>query len=446
MIIDLRDRLNAAYADIDILKAENDELRDSVATLEAELEERARIIDELMIQLATINQERDALLVSNSMLTETNDELRSILVDRDTEIERLSMDLRLLRTTLDEARMALGDERIRTRRLHIQLEDARRSFLSLLSACHSGDEMDVLAQVAFEELGAAAQTCIGNHASLIIERDTLIADLQTMTEERNRLRTTLDEQEPTYAELRDHVALLEAQQERLVTIIAAASGNETMDIRIIERDLTIVIEERDRLAAELSSQDPAYELVVSRLSAVAAENQRLSALLERQDPDYDIVIAQLEQVTRERDHVIGMLDSQNPSYIVLKSQVQSLTNERDRLLALVSAQDPSYDAIANRLEAVTIERDRLSAALAEQTPSYAVIKAQLEEALIELESCQTRRRNMSEELQRLQRVVRENNVFIESQRSQLGDQEAYIARLITGTSSAAELAAVCAAQ
>ena len=90
----------------------------------------------------------------------------------------------------------------------------------------------------------AAQTCIGNHASLIIERDTLIADLQTMTEERNRLRTTLDEQEPTYAELRDHVALLEAQQERLVTIIAAASGNETMDIRIIERDLTIVIEER----------------------------------------------------------------------------------------------------------------------------------------------------------------------------------------------------------
>lgn len=446
LIIDLRDRLNAAYADIDILKAENDELRDSVATLEAELEERARIIDELMIQLATINQERDALLVSNSMLTETNDELRSILVDRDTDIERLSMDLRLLRTTLDEARMALGDERIRTRRLHIQLEDARRSFLSLLSACHSGDEMDVLAQVAFEELGAAAQTCIGNHASLIIERDTLIADLQTMTEERNRLRTTLDEQEPTYAELRDHVALLEAQQERLVTIIAAASGNETMDIRIIERDLTIVIEERDRLAAELSSQDPAYELVVSRLSAVAAENQRLSALLERQDPDYDIVIAQLEQVTRERDHVIGMLDSQNPSYIVLKSQVQSLTNERDRLLALVSAQDPSYDAIANRLEAVTIERDRLSAALAEQTPSYAVIKAQLEEALIELESCQTRRRNMSEELQRLQRVVRENNVFIESQRSQLGDQEAYIARLITGTSSAAELAAVCAAQ
>ena len=184
----------------------------------------------------------------------------------------------------------------------------------------------------------------------------------------------------------------------------------------------------------------------ARPSARAAENQRLSALLERQDPDYDIVIAQLEQVTRERDHVIGMLDSQNPSYIVLKSQVQSLTNERDRLLALVSAQDPSYDAIANRLEAVTIERDRLSAALAEQTPSYAVIKAQLEEALIELESCQTRRRNMSEELQRLQRVVRENNVFIESQRSQLGDQEAYIARLITGTSSAAELAAVCAAQ
>ena len=159
-----------------------------------------------------------------------------------------------------------------------------------------------------------------------------------------------------------------------------------------------------------------------------------------------ILVLQLEQVTMERDHLIGILDSQDPSYIVLKSQVENLTAERDRLLALLSVQDPSYETIASRLEAVTIERDRLAAALAEQTPSYAVIKAQLEEALVSLQGCETTRRNMSEELVRLQRVVRENNSFIESQRSQLDDQEAYIARLVTGASSAAELEAICAAQ
>ena len=88
----------------------------------------------------------------------------------------------------------------------------------------------------------------------------------------------------------------------------------------------------------------------------------------------------------------------------------------------------------------------MAAALAGQNPSYAVIKAQLEEALISLEGCETSRRNMSEELARLQRVVRENNAFIDNQRGQLSDQEAYIARLITGGSSAAELEALCAAQ
>ena len=53
---------------------------------------------------------------------------------------------------------------------------------------------------------------------------------------------------------------------------------------------------------------------------------------------------------------------------------------------------------------------------------------------------------MSEELKRLQRVVRENNAFIEIQRTHLDDQEAYIARLITGASNAAELEAICAAR
>ena len=95
---------------------------------------------------------------------------------------------------------------------------------------------------------------------------------------------------------------------------------------------------------------------------------------------------------------------------------------------------------------MTIERDRLAAALAKQTPSYSVIKAQLTDALVQLEGCETSRRSMSEELARLQRVVRENNAFIDSQRTQLSDQEGYIARLITGGSSAAELEALCAAR
>lgn len=446
LVIDLRDRLNAAYIEIDSLKTSNEDLSAQVRALELELEERTRIIDELMIELASVTQERDTLLIANTELTATNENLLLIIEEKDVEIEDLTLDLRALRMTLDEARMALGDERIRTRRLHLQLEEARGSFLNLLSSCHTDEEMAVFAEAKFEDLGDAARACIGDYSALIIERDTLVDDLMTRTAERNALQTTLSEQDPNYAVLRDRVAELEAQQDSLLAIIAAASGNDDINVTLIERDLTLVIEERDRLRAELTAQDPAYDLVVSRLAVVEAENERLVALLDRQDPGYDEVILQLEQVTMERDHLISVLDSQDPSYIVLKSQVENLTAERDRLLALVSVQNPSYETIANRLEVVTIERDRLAAALAEQTPSYSVIKAQLEEALISLESCETSRRNMTEELARLQRVVRENNTFIESRRNQLDDQEAYIALLVTGASSAAELEAICAAQ
>lgn len=446
LVIDLRDRLNAAYVEIDALKLENDDLTVRVRALEMELEERTKIIDDLMIQLASVTEDRDGLLVANSELTTTNQNLRFVIEERDVEIQDLTLDLRALRTTLDEARMALGDERIRTRRLHLQLDEARGSFLDLLQSCSTDEEMALFAEAKFEDLGDAAKACIGEYSSLLITRDTLVADLQTMTDERDALHATLSEQDPSYAVLRDRVEELETQYESLIAVIASATGNDDINITLIERELTTIVEERDRLRAELTAQDPAYDLVVSRLAMVESENERLVALLDRQDPGYDQVVLLLEQVSRERDHLISVLDSQDPSYIVLKSQVENLTAERDRLLALLSVQDPSYETITNRLEVVSIERNRLAAALAEQTPSYAVIKAQLEDALISLEGCETSRRNMTEELARLQRVVRENNAFIENQRGQLSDQETYIARLITGGSSAAELEALCAAQ
>ena len=446
LIIDLRDRLNAAYVEIDSLTAENADLSDRVRVLELELEERTKIIDDLMIQLATVTEERDGLLIQNLELTKSNEQLIVVLQERDTEIEGLTLDLRAIRTTLDEARMALGDERIRTRRLHLQLEEARGSFLGLLASCHTDEEMTVFAEAKFEDLGEAARACIGDYSALIVERDTLVADLSAVTSSRDDLQAVIDEQVPSYMALRQRVDALEAQQNSLLALISSASNRSDLDVTSIERELTLVIEERDDLRAQIIAQDPAYDLVVSRLAMVEAENERLSALLERQDPGYDIIVAQLEQVTVERDRLISILDSQDPSYIVLKSQVESLTAERDRLLMLISVQDPSYETITNRLQAVTIERDRLAAALAKQTPSYSVIKAQLTDALVQLEGCETSRRSMSEELARLQRVVRENNAFIDSQRTQLSDQEGYIARLITGGSSAAELEALCAAR
>lgn len=449
LVIDLQDRLNASFVEIDTLKTENEDLRARVMVLEAEVADKTKIIDDLMAQLKLVTDERDTLLISNQELTSANESLLIVIEEKDAEIADLTLDLRAIRTTLDEARMALGDERIRVQRLFNQLEEARQSFLGLLSACHTDEEVAAFAEAKFEDLGDAARACIGNYSSVVIERDTLIAELESVTTTRDSLQTMIDDQVPTYAALRSQLEELEAQRSSLIAIIQSASGGDggdDIDITIIERDLTLVVEERDRLRSQLEAQDPAYSLVVSRLSMVEAENERLLVLLNSQDPSYEVVVRQLEQVTAERDRLVAVLDSQDPSYLVLKSQVESLTAERDRLLALISVQDPSYETIRERLETTTIERDRLASILAQQTPSYDVLKAQLDEVIVRLEGCETARANMSEELARLQRVVRENNAFIESQRSQLDDQEAYIARLITGGSSAAEIEAICNAQ
>ena len=75
-----------------------------------------------------------------------------------------------------------------------------------------------------------------------------------------------------------------------------------------------------------------------------------------------------------------------------------------------------------------------------------MLEARLTEVMAQLSDRSFARDNLGAELARLQRVVRENNAIIDAQRSQLGDQEGYIARLITGGADGADLDRLCAAR
>ena len=98
------------------------------------------------------------------------------------------------------------------------------------------------------------------------------------------------------------------------------------------------------------------------------------------------------------------------------------------------------------LETALAQRDALEQVLAEQEPAYDVLEARLAEVMALLNDCSAKRDNLGAELARLQRVVRENNGIIDAQRSQLGDQEGCISRLITGGADAADLDRLCAAR
>ena len=92
------------------------------------------------------------------------------------------------------------------------------------------------------------------------------------------------------------------------------------------------------------------------------------------------------------------------------------------------------------------QRDTHQQELARQNPAYDVLEARLTEVMAQLSDRSFARDNLGAELARLQRVVRENNAIIDAQRSQLGDQEGYIARLITGGADGADLDRLCAAR
>jgi len=274
IVSDLQVRLDGALQAVEaeqVYKAQTGVL---IQSLHGELLEKSAIIDGIMQQLTASKNRRSALEAQNAALRQTHGQLTTEIAVRDEEIGRLQLDLEALQTTLTDARLAVGDERIRSQRLMMQVEDARSSLLSLLEICHTGDALADLSAVGFTELGEAARACIADFAGMHAERQQLAASLE------------------------------------------------------------VALSQRDTYQQELAGQNPAYDVLEARLAEVMAQ----------------------------------------------------------------------------------------------------------------LSDCSSARDNLGAELARLQRVVRENNAIIDTQRSQLGDQEGYIARLITGGADGADLDRLCAAR
>ena len=274
MVVDLQARLDQALKEVAAEQNQHARTVTLVKSLHAELLEKTAVIDGIMQQLSASESRRDALEAQNTALRLTHGELTAEIAVRDEEISRLHLDLEALQATLTDARLAVGDERIRSQRLMMQVEEARSSLLSLLQICHSDEDLARLSTAGLTELGDVTRACVADYSSMHTERRQLTASLET--------------------------------------------------------------------------------------------------------------------------------------------------------------------ALA--------QRDALEQVLAEQEPAYDVLEARLAEVMALLNDCSAKRDNLGAELARLQRVVRENNGIIDAQRSQLGDQEGYIARLITGGADAADLDRLCAAR
>ena len=170
IVVDLQNRLSVTFTDYEAERAKHASSLALVERLRTELAEKSSVIDGIMQQLSASESRRSALEAQNAALRVTPGELTAELAVRDEEIGRLQVDLEALQATLTDARLAVGDERIRSQRLMMQVEDARSSLLSLLEICHTRDALEDLSTVGFTELGEATRACIADFASMHAER------------------------------------------------------------------------------------------------------------------------------------------------------------------------------------------------------------------------------------------------------------------------------------
>ena len=247
LLADLQQRLNIAFSDIERERGQHAMLLAQVERLQTDLAEKSAVIDGIMQQLSASEASRSALEAQTAALRLTQNGLRLEITERDDRIYRLQLDLEALQATLLEARLAVGDERIRNQRLIMQIEDARTSFISLLEICLAGEDLSALSEADFNDLGAAARTCLIDHGEMHSEYAALTARLEVALAERNAFEQKLEAQDPTYPVLQARLADVMAQ----LSDCSTARDNLDSELerlqRVVRENNTIIDAQRGQL-------------------------------------------------------------------------------------------------------------------------------------------------------------------------------------------------------
>ena len=270
IVSDLQVRLDGALQAVEAEQVYKTQTGVLIQSLHGELLEKSAIIDGIMQQLSASKSRHSALEAQNAALRQTHGELTAEIAVRDEEISRLQLDLEALHTTLTDARLAVGDERIRSQRLMMQVEDARSSLLSLLEICHTGDALVDLNAVGFTELGEAARACIADYAGMHAERQQLTASLEVALSQRDSYQQELAGQDPAYDVLEARLAEVMAQ----LSDCSSARDNLGAELARLQR----VVRENNAITDAQRSQLGDQEGYIARLITGGADGADLDRL------------------------------------------------------------------------------------------------------------------------------------------------------------------------
>ncbi|XP_077094163.1 centromere-associated protein E [Siphateles boraxobius] len=337
---DTSERLQNIQTDLQLVTQEKH-------TLLAKLEEATQKSLQLSSELECVCGERDALLSAMERVQSDPDEVVNLRRTISSSTEE--------REQMQEILQALRDERDQLKR---DLED-RDGMLMQVQQERSGPKIDT------------------HHDELLQQMQLLKEELETVNQEKNQLKSDLQE----------NVEMMIENQDELRGALEKVKG--------LQNALLDLESQRTLMESRLSENSCEMEMMKASITSLTQEREQIQQTLSRDQQERDQTIAQLrselQSACAERDRVsserIGDVDQMD--------RMISVTEERDGLLE-------SLRQLTHEIE--TLKRDRQM-----QDEALVEVRAQLrEKSEGDLEELQSRLSSVSEEREQLLEILKLN--------------------------------------
>ncbi|KAL6481452.1 hypothetical protein MHYP_G00095320 [Metynnis hypsauchen] len=324
----LSEELKAVYDEKDSLQSENAKIK-----LDAEESEKVQT------SITSITEERDQLLDVLQQLREEKSQLKNDLDEKDDMIMQLQEELQSASAERDQ-----------------------------LLCPRTKDDME---DTALEMIQA-------NVAALTEERDQLLEMMQGLREEKNQMKTDLEEKDGMLMQLREELHFTSAEKDHLLADNKAELEACQESILSLTEVRDQIRDENKQLKMELEAQNEMMMHLREELQSLTAEKEKM--VLEKSKDsltslsEIEQVKAEIASITEERDQLLEILhglreekiqlraeiEEKNDVMLQLKEEVQSITAEKDCLLAKnAESTMEELGRLQTSVLSLTEERDQL---------------------------------------------------------------------------------------
>nr|XP_055062269.1 centromere-associated protein E [Misgurnus anguillicaudatus] len=403
---------------------------DELETLPVKVEELLKQVCVLTEELCSVKQEKEALMSIQSRLNEDQEKLESVQ-EQQLKMESDLIDAQLKEHELTQQLTETSQElqKIQTDLQHITQENStlltslkevtQKSIQlgeELEGVCAERDELRSEKMEGVQKNPEEMENLRLTIGSITEERDQLREMVQVLREERDQLKTDMEENVEmmieSQAELRDAQVKVKELQGKLQNL--DSSRVQTIDpceqrnhedgqlenlqdqIRQLEKQLSIVSGENERLLLERSENHEALEKIQMNISSLTEEKDRLQERVEELQRDNHqlkkhleeniemVATESQEQQQQQRSSEEMMTEQQIET---LKRELETLTEERNQLTVNLQETSQQVCVLTEELCSVKQEKEALMS-----------IQSRLNEDQEKLESAQEQQLKMESDL------------------------------------------------